>query len=101
MLEQAGEPESAKDKEVTCSKCDEHVPVQETLSAGRSGHICKLCYNAQRALVLHYKKRGKKAEWDKLPVERKKKLIRENKLCGGVKGRERQIKTVEEAGMGT
>ena len=83
--------------QVVCVKCDEHVPAGDTLSAGRSGRVCRLCYNAQRALVKHFTKRKQKAQWDSMPMDRKKKLIKENKYNGGVMGRERQLKITDEA----
>lgn len=83
--------------QVVCVKCDEHVPVGDTLSAGRSGRVCRLCYNAQRALVKHFTKRKQKQQWDNMPMDRKKKLIKENKFNGGVMGRERQLKITDEA----
>ena len=95
----AGEHDCGGDESMsTCTKCDETIPTKQTTSAGRVGRICKLCYNASRALTDHYRKRGRKAEWDAMPQDRKKKLIKENKLTGGVKGKERQLQISEEAG---
>ncbi len=90
-------PEGQPDKSNVCVKCDEDTPLDQTLSAGRSGRICKLCYNAQRSLADHFRKRGQKQQWDSMPAERKKRLIRENKHTGGVRGRERQLKITDEA----
>ena len=89
--------------QVVCMKCDEQVPVSKTLSAGRPGcRVCKLCYNACRSLAGHYRKRGKKDEWDKMPAaKKKKKLIKENKHGGGIRGKERTIRITEEARHGT
>ncbi len=84
-------------KLVVCVKCDENVPAGDTMSAGRTGRVCKLCYNAQRALVKHFTKRKQKQQWDNMPMDRKKKLIKENKYNGGVMGRERQLKIIDEA----
>ena len=88
--------------QVVCTKCDEQVPVSKTLSAGRPGsRVCKLCYNACRSLAEHYRKRGKKDEWDRMPASKKKKLIKENKYGGGIRGKERTIRITEEARHGT
>lgn len=61
------EPEA----KVTCAKCDEQVEVSKTMSAGRVGRVCKLCYNANRALAEHFKRRGRKQEWDAMPPARR------------------------------
>ena len=95
------EPEGlASDGEewAVCVRCEEKARVSACISAGRSGLICKLCYNAQRALKEYYKKRGQKDVWDSYPMARKKKLIIENKFAGGVKGKSREVKLLEEAG---
>ncbi len=81
---------------VICVKCNDELSISLTLSAGRCGRVCKLCYNAQRSLVDYYKRRGKKDEWDRMPMERKKKLIVDNKLLGGTKGQQRNIKIEEK-----
>ena len=47
---------------VTCTTCDEQVEVSKTMSAGRVGRICKLCYNANRAVAEHFKSRGRKQD---------------------------------------
>lgn len=85
------------DKPTVCVKCSEETPTNLTLSAGRSGRICKLCYNSQRSLADHFRKRGQKQQWDSMPAERKKRLIVENKHTGGVRGRERHLKITDEA----
>ena len=74
-----------------CIKCDEMTPVRNTLSAGRDHRICKLCYNAQRALATHFKKRGQKEYWEKMNSEKKKRMIIRNKGTGGTKGKEREL----------
>ena len=81
-----------------CVKCEDEVESRDTLSAGRSGRICKLCYNSARALSEHFRKRGKKEEWQAMPPAKKKKLIIENKAGGGIRGKSRTIKMTEEAG---
>ena len=87
--------------QVICVKCDEKVPMSKTLSAGRPGcRVCKLCYNSCRSLAEHFRKRGKKEEWDKMPAAKKKKLIKENKNGGGIRGKERTIRITEEATRG-
>ncbi len=88
---------SLSTKTVLCVKCEEQTSVDQTMSAGRSGRVCKLCYNAQRALMKHFTKRNQKQQWDNMPPERKKKLIKENKFNGGTMGRERQLKITDEA----
>ena len=85
------------DKATVCVKCSEETPTNLTMSAGRSGRICKLCYNAQRSLAEHFRKRGQKQQWDAMPAERKKNLIIQNKHTGGVRGRERHLKITDEA----
>ena len=87
------------DDHVTCVKCDETIALGETLSAGRSGRICKLCYNSAKALCNHYKKRGKSDEWQKMAPAKKKKMILENKTSGGIRGKQRAIKFTEQAGL--
>lgn len=83
------------DARTTCTKCKEEVPVTETLSAGRGGYrICKPCYNSNRALCEYYKKRGRKAEWDKMSAEKKRKLIIQNKGTGG-RGKQRELQLTE------
>lgn len=84
-------------KTVFCTKCQESVSWPETLSAGRSGRICKLCYNSCRSLAEYFRKRGQKAYWEKLPPEKRRRLIVENKTTGGVKGKARQIRLTEQA----
>lgn len=88
--------EAGSDALFACVKCDEVVSAELSLSAGRSGRICKLCYNSQRSLVDHYKKRGKKTEWDRMSVQKKKDLIKQNKNGGGIRGKERKIKLTEQ-----
>ena len=63
----------------------------DTLSAGREFRICKLCYNSQRALFQHFKKRGQRPQWEKMPHAKKKRLIIANKGTGGVRGKERVL----------
>ena len=82
---------------VTCTKCQESVSFAETLSAGRSGRICKLCYNSCRSLAEYFRKRGQKGYWEKMPPEKRRKLIIENKTTGGVRGKARQIRITEQA----
>ncbi len=84
----------------TCTKCDEQMEVSKTMSAGRVGRICKLCYNANRALAEHFKRRGRKQEWDCMPANKKKRLIVENKLGGGIKGQKRDLRIDEQAWSG-
>ena len=82
-----------------CIKCNDEVTITETHSAGRAGvRVCKLCYNATRALSLHFAKRGKKEEWLKMAPAKKRKLIVDNKYSGGIRGKERNIAIREEAG---
>ena len=81
----------------TCSKCLEKVTIKDSLSAGRTGRICKLCYNSGRSLSEHYRKRGKSDEWSRMPPEKKRKLIVENKAGGGIRGKARNIKITEQA----
>ena len=81
-----------------CVKCEDSVTPSESLSAGRSGRICKLCYNSARALSEHFRKRGKREEWQAMPPAKKKKLIIENKAGGGIRGKTRSIKMTEQAG---
>lgn len=64
---------------VLCAKCDGHFPMEDTVSAGRVGRNCKLCFNACRALCDWLKKRNRSAEWSKMPLAKKKKLIKENR----------------------
>ena len=87
-------PES-KDPLVQCTKCREKVLHSDTLSAGRGGYrICKPCYNSNRALSDYYRKRGRKDEWDKMPAERKRKLVVQNKGTGG-RGKQRELELSE------
>ena len=65
--------------------------MRQTLSAGRNHRICKLCYNAQRALSSHFKKRGQRAYWESMNAEKKKRMIVRNKGTGGTKGKEREL----------
>ena len=82
----------------TCTKCDEEMEFSKTLSAGRVGYrICKLCFNSARSLQNHYKKRGKKSEWDNMAPAKKKRMIVENKFSGGIRGKERNVLIREEA----
>lgn len=85
------------DSSVQCVKCEETTRLSDTLSAGRSGRICKLCYNSAKALGNHFKKRGKSDEWQKMPPAKKKKMIIENKLTGGIRGKQRAIRISEQA----
>lgn len=80
---------------VKCVKCLLLVLIHETLSAGRVGRICKLCYNSSRALADFFKKRNRKHEWDSMNAEKKRKLIVENKCTGG-RGKTRELKFTEE-----
>lgn len=96
---QDGELDQAKaspQDQYECVKCKEAVPLPNTLSAGRTGRICKPCYNSCRALTEYYKKRGRKHEWDSMNQERKRRMIVENKGTGG-RGKQRQLKITEEA----
>ena len=70
--------------------------MSQTLSAGRSGRVCKPCYNSSRALTEYYRKRGRKHEWDSMNTERKRRMIVANKGTGG-RGKQRQLKITEEA----
>ena len=90
------EPSAGPQEAVVCVKCDEVVSIGQSLSAGRSGRVCKLCYNSQRALSDHFKKRGKKTEWDRMSIQKKKELIKQNKNGGGIRGKERRIQLTEQ-----
>lgn len=88
------------DEMVTCTKCDEQVRKKDSHSSGRSGRTCKLCFNSFRALSNYYRKRGKKEEFDRMEPSKKKRLIVENKNGGGIRGKERNIKMLEQASRG-
>ena len=78
-----------------CVRCELRCPFSSTLSAGRTGRICKLCYNATRALGDWFKKRGRSEEWSKMPAAKKKKMILENRTVAR-KGAKREVIVHEE-----
>lgn len=78
-----------------CTKCNETTPMCDTLSAGRVGRICKLCYNSARACLNYYKKRGRKKEWGSMNAEKKRKMIVQNKGTGG-RGKSRDLNLSED-----
>lgn len=93
----SGEPDRG-DVEVKCPcvKCKEVVGIKQTLSAGRTGRVCKPCYNSQRALTEHFKKRGKLEEWQRMAAEKKRKLIVDNKGTTFGRGKQRQLTLSED-----
>ena len=92
-----GDTNLPDDSLVACARCGEQVPIKDTGSYGRIGRQCHLCYNAARALSDHFKRRGRKDEWDRMPPQKKRKLIIDNKMGGGVKGQKRDVRIDEQA----
>ena len=80
----------------TCVKCKEIIGMKQTLSAGRTGRVCKPCFNSQRALMEHFKKRGKLEEWQRMAAEKKRKLIVDNKGTTSGRGKQRQLTVSED-----